>query len=107
MPAHDDVVSLRKAELRVGVGKPESSFRRFGRVPLEVISGGDAVEVLLQQISMYAGDFKWGDRRAHREEVSIGLKYRRQFRFDGRRRHERDLHIVNVERRKRLATRRL
>src|SRR6266498_2769240 len=98
MPAHDDVVSLRKADLRVGVGKPESSFSRFGRVPFEVISGGDAVEVLLQQISMYAGDFKWSDRRAHREEVSIGLKDRRQVRFDGGRRNERDLHIGNVER---------
>src|SRR5215475_6317695 len=71
MPAHDDVVSLRKAELRVSVGKPESSFGRFGRVPFEVISGGDAVEVLLQQIGMYAGDFKRSDRRAYREEVSI------------------------------------
>src|SRR5262245_43798534 len=109
MTAHHDVVSLRKADLRVGVGKPESSISRFGRVPFEVISGGDAVEVLLQQIGMYAGDFSWNDRRAHREEVSIGLKDRRQVGFDGRRRHERDLHIVNVERRKRLrwVTRRL
>src|SRR5262245_43539709 len=107
MPAHHEVVSLRKAELSVGVGKPESSFTRFGRVPLEVISGGDAVEVLLQQIGMYAGDFKWSDRRANREEVSIGLKDRRQVRFDGRRRHECDLHIVYVERGQRLATRRL
>src|SRR5262245_789060 len=107
MPAHDDVVSLRKADLRVGVGKPESSFRRFGRVPFEVISGGDAVEVLLQQISMYAVYFSWYDSSDHREEVSIGLKDRRQVRFDGRRRHERDLHIVNVERGERLATRRL
>src|SRR5262245_33315860 len=105
MPAYDDVVSLRKADLRVSVGKPESSFRRFGRVPFEVISGGDAVEVLLQQISMHAADFKWSDRRANREKVSIGLKDRRQVRFDGRRRHERDLHIVNIERGQRLASR--
>jgi len=70
MAANHDVVSFREADLRVGVGEPESSFSRFGRVPFEVISGGDGVEVLLQQIGMHAGDFKWSDRRAQREEVS-------------------------------------
>jgi hypothetical protein len=102
MPAHDDLVGLRETYLRVGICKPETSFRRLRGIPLHVIPWSEAVEVFLQQVAVHTRDFKRSDSaRAHREEICETLVDRRQVRLNDWRRYVRNLYVVDIKGRER------
>ena len=54
--AHEHAVGLRERHLLVGVREREVALLGLGRVPLHVVLGREAVEVLLQQVAVHARD---------------------------------------------------